>query len=571
MEEPRRLGERYELGEVIGRGGMAEVHIGRDLRLGRTVAVKLLRSDLARDPAFQSRFRREAQSAASLNHPNVAAVYDTGEDDLNGNPVPYIVMEFVDGATLRDMMKSGRKLQPSRALEITDGILAALDYSHRMGIVHRDIKPGNVMVSKAGSVKVMDFGIARALADSAATMTSTSGGVMGTAQYLSPEQARGEQVDARSDLYSTGVVLYELLTGRPPFMGDSPVSVAYQHVRETPEQPSSVDSEVPASSDAIVMRALSKNPSDRYQTAAAMRSDVERALKGQSVAPVAATDETQIIAPLGAPTVTPTAAAAGGGGRRANPAVIVGILLGVLALGALAFLFGRSLFGGGTDVRVPALVGMSQQQAQTELQAKGLKLGNVTTEQSDKPSGTVVNQDPKADVQVKEGSAVDVTLSAGPGQVAVPTVVGLNKDTAVSQLQKADLQLGAITTQDSDKPADEVISSDPAQGSLVEKGTKVNLTVSSGRVGVPNVVGSTEAKARSDLEAAGFNVQSQTVETNSPAPGIVVSQQPPAGTVLPTGRTVTITVAKAKPSPSPTPTPSTSTTPTTSPSASPTG
>ena len=240
---PQQLGGRYEIGELLGRGGMAEVHIGRDSRLGRTVAVKMLRPDLARDPSFQARFRREAHSAASLNHPAVVAVYDTGEDQFAGNPVPYIVMEYVEGSTLRDLLASGSRLVPERALEIVDGVLAALAYSHQQGIVHRDIKPANVMLTAAGEVKVMDFGIARSLDDMSATMTQTSA-VIGTAQYLSPEQARGEQVDARSDLYSTGCLLYELLTGRPPFVGDSPVSVAYQHVREEPVPPSQVDPDV---------------------------------------------------------------------------------------------------------------------------------------------------------------------------------------------------------------------------------------------------------------------------------------------------------------------------------------
>src|SRR5690348_1810986 len=257
MEEPRRLGGRYELGAVLGRGGMAEVYLAHDSRLGRTVAVKTLRADLARDPSFQARFRREAQSAASLNHPTIVAVYDTGETDVHGVAVPYIVMEFVDGTTLRDLLKSGHRFTPERAAEITEGTLTALDYSHRHGIIHRDIKPGNVMLTRAGQVKVMDFGIARAVADSAATMTQTSA-VLGTAQYLSPEQARGEVVDSRSDLYSTGCLLYELLTGRPPFVGDSPVSVAYQHVREMPAPPSSLEPDIPPLVDAVVMKSLQK-------------------------------------------------------------------------------------------------------------------------------------------------------------------------------------------------------------------------------------------------------------------------------------------------------------------------
>ncbi len=283
MTQPRLLGGRYELDGIVGRGGMAEVFRARDIRLDRIVGVKTLRDDLARDQTFQARFRREAQSAASLNHPSIVAVYDTGEDMVGNTPVPYIVMEFVDGRTLRDLLRDDRRLLPERAAEITDGVLRALDYSHRNGIVHRDIKPGNVMLTRAGDVKVMDFGIARAVSDSQMTMTQTAQ-VIGTAQYLSPEQARGERVDARSDLYSTGCLLYELLTGRPPFTGDSPVAIAYQHVKEDPVPPSQVDPEVPDWADAIVLKAMEKDPADRYQSAGEMRNDIQRALSGAPVA-----------------------------------------------------------------------------------------------------------------------------------------------------------------------------------------------------------------------------------------------------------------------------------------------
>ncbi|MDQ3480981.1 MAG: protein kinase, partial [Actinomycetota bacterium] len=276
---------------LLGRGGMAEVRKARDLRLGRPVAIKRLRADLAIDPTFQARFRREAQSAASLNHPTIVAVYDTGEEPANdgsGLMLPYIVMEYVEGRTLRDITREDRKILPQRALEITGSVLDALDYSHRAGIVHRDIKPANVMLTPAGDVKVMDFGIARAIAESSVSMTQTAA-VVGTAQYLSPEQARGEQVDARSDLYSTGCLLYELLTGRPPFVGDSPISVAYQHVREEPQPPSSIDREITPTIDAITLKALSKPVGERYQSATQMRADIDRALEGREVlAPVAA-------------------------------------------------------------------------------------------------------------------------------------------------------------------------------------------------------------------------------------------------------------------------------------------
>src|ERR1700754_852597 len=285
MTQPRLLGGRYELDGVAGRGGMAEGYRARDIRLDRIVAIKTLRSDLARDHTFQARFRREAQSAASLNHPAIVAVYDTGEEpaaDGSGVMQPYIVMEFVAGRTLRDILREGRKILPERALEITSGVLSALDYSHRAGIIHRDIKPGNVMLTPSGDVKVMDFGIARAVSDASSTMTQTAA-VVGTAQYLSPEQARGETVDSRSDVYSTGCLLYELLTGRPPFIGDSPVAVAYQHVREPAQPPSDFDTEITPEMDAIVMKALAKRVEDRYQSAAAMRSDIERYLAGRPV------------------------------------------------------------------------------------------------------------------------------------------------------------------------------------------------------------------------------------------------------------------------------------------------
>ncbi len=284
-EQAALLGNRYHLDRVIGRGGMAEVWRATDTRLGRAVAIKRLRVDLATDPTFQARFRREAQAAAGLNHPNIVSVYDTGEevDTATGVTVPFIVMELVDGHTLKDVLRDDRRILPERALEFTQGVLDALSYSHRAGIIHRDIKPANVMLTPNGTVKVMDFGIARAVADTSATMTQTAA-VIGTAQYLSPEQARGETVDARSDLYSAGCLLYELLVGRPPFVGDSPVSVAYQHVRELPTPPSTLDPEITQAMDAVVMKSLAKDPADRYQSAREMRDDITRLIAGSPVA-----------------------------------------------------------------------------------------------------------------------------------------------------------------------------------------------------------------------------------------------------------------------------------------------
>jgi eukaryotic-like serine/threonine-protein kinase len=288
-EHPRVLGNRYEVGDLLGRGGMAEVYLGRDTRLGRTVAIKVLRLQLAHDPTFQARFRREAQNAAALNHPAIVAVYDTGQEMITagGGPVPYpyIVMEHIEGRTLRDILSEGRPLDVDLALDITAGVLAALEYSHRIGVVHRDIKPANVMLIPSGDVKVMDFGIARALADAESTMTVLqTRGVIGTAQYLSPEQARGELVDTRSDLYSTGCLLFELLTCRPPFVADSPVAVAYQHVREQPPAPSDLASGIPESVDRISLHALAKDREERYQTAAEFRADIEAARAGRQVA-----------------------------------------------------------------------------------------------------------------------------------------------------------------------------------------------------------------------------------------------------------------------------------------------
>src|SRR5438067_2096997 len=387
MTQPRLLGGRYELDGIVGRGGMAEVYRARDIRLDRVVAVKTLREDLARDQTFQARFRREAQSAASLNHPSVVAVYATGEDMMGGTPVPYIVMEFVDGRTLRDLLRDDRRLLPERAAEITDGVLRALDYSHRSGIVHRDIKPGNVMLTRSGEVKVMDFGIARAVSDAQATMTQTAQ-VIGTAQYLSPEQARGERVDARSDLYSTGCLLYELLCRRPPFTGDSPVAIAYQHVTETPVPPSRLDPEIPAWADAIVMKSMAKDPARRYQTAGEMRADIQRGLSGMPVnAPTAGSyQRTQRMGPA-----TMMAAPGGyGGPTSAIPAYQYGPpgegyeevrrgrrwwpwLLGILVVLGVVGLVAYLLLGGGTKTyAVPQVQNLPQGKAVSKVKAAHL-------------------------------------------------------------------------------------------------------------------------------------------------------------------------------------------------------
>ena len=595
-EPGRMLGDRYQIGEVIGRGGMAEVHEGRDLRLGRRVAVKILRPDLARDPSFQARFRREAQSAAALNHPNIVAVYDTGEDTLMGEGetaviVPYIVMEYVDGMTLRQILASGRRLLPERALEISAGVLSALDYAHRHGIVHRDIKPANVMLTRTGDVKVMDFGIARAMNDTnTATMTAAQS-VMGTAQYLSPEQARGEVVDARSDLYSASVLLYELLTGKPPFTGDSPVSIAYQHVSEMPTPPSQVDPGVTPEIDAVVLRALAKSPDDRYQTAAEFRADVERAIAGSPVTaavPMITIDQTQQLTPVAAAGIQqqPTYRGKSKTGRRIGFTIIslvaiVGAILGAVLIAR--FVFGAATVG---KVQVPNLDGLTIEQATNALDEFQLRLGAQTPEVSDRPSGTIIAQQPAAGETLEQNQAVNVTISGGLEQATVPQLVGLTSlDSVRLALSDANLQLGTIKEKASSQPTGYVLAQDPPEGTQVEAGSMISISVSSGQVRVPAVIGVSEAQARSDLVQVGLDAQVVKQSDDTVAPGTVLAQSPLPGTAVDRGTLVTITVAIApeptaeptfepfpsEPAPVPEPVPVPTPTPTPTPTPAPTG
>ena len=567
-EAARRLGDRYEIGQVIGRGGMAEVHEGRDLRLGRRVAVKILRPDLAKDPNFQARFRREAQSAASLNHPNIVAVYDTGEDILEGDGdrpviVPYIVMEYVDGMTLRQLLGSGRKLLPERALEITAGVLSALDYAHRHGIVHRDIKPANVMLTRTGDVKVMDFGIARAVNEAATSMTAASA-VMGTAQYLSPEQARGEVVDARSDLYSTGVLLYELLTGRPPFTGESAVAIAYQHVSEMPNPPSQVDPGVSPDVDAVVLRALAKRTDDRYQSAIEFRADVERAIVG---APVTAalqsvtSESTAVLSPVqaaGAGSARPAYRSRAETRTRGIGFWLVSLIVIIASIAAMV-LIGRFLFGGtgASRVQVPNLDGLTVEQAETTLQEFDLRLGAQTPEVSERPEGRIIAQQPAAGETLEQGQAVNVTISSGLEQATVPQLIGLTSIDAVrTALADAGLELGSIREVDSPQPSEYVLEQDPPEGIQVNTGSRVAITVSTGLIGVPDLIGATEAQARTDLVQAGFVPEVLYQEGDLELAGTVIAQSPQAGGGLDRGATVVITVATAPPPPTPEPEPS---------------
>ena len=562
-ETPVPLGDRYEISGLLGRGGMADVREGRDLRLGRPVAIKQLRADLAADPTFQERFRREAQSAASLNHPSIVAVYDTGEaEDIHGNNIPYIVMELVEGRTLRDVLRDGRKIMPERALSITADILSALDYSHRAGIIHRDIKPANIMLTPAGQVKVMDFGIARAIADSSSAMTQTAA-VIGTAQYLSPEQARGETVDARSDIYSTGCVLYELLTGRPPFVGDSPVSVAYQHVREEATPPSQLNPEVSLEIDHIVAKALAKRVDDRYSSAADMRKDIERVLAGGHVD--APTQATQAIgATAGAPAAAaavPTAADADEEGSSSKKKWWIALAVLLIALiAALGFGYFAGWFESEDDpvaqTAVPAVAGMDEQTATRALDNEGLQVGDVVEEANpDVESGQVIRTEPGEGETVDEGSAVDLVISTGPEQVEVPNLRDYDADSAEKLLADAGFQVERQEN-DNEAAAGTVLNTNPPAGTSLPKGSTVTLIISRGQVAVPNVVGQDRDDAQKTLEDAGFTVNI-TEDANADEPnGRVISQNPGSGTQVSPGAEITITVSTnddddESPSPSP--------------------
>ncbi len=579
---PRVLAGRYEVGELIGRGGMAEVHIGHDARLGRTVAIKILRSDLARDPSFLARFRREAQAAASLNHPAIVAVYDTGEDvhtDTQGASVhvPFIVMEYVEGHTVRDILRDGQAVPIDEAVEITAGVLAALEYSHHAGIVHRDIKPANVMITPTGAVKVMDFGIARAVADSAATMTQTHA-VIGTAQYLSPEQARGETVDARSDLYSTGCLLYELLTGRPPFIGDSPVAVAYQHVREAPATPSAIAPDVPEVLDRITLKALAKERTARYSSAAEFRADLENAVRGGAITapslgvaaaaaglgalaaadmqPTMVESATQVMSPAAPPSPWATAAA-----PAVPPGEVPGedeeeptksrkglmwalIAVAVLAVAAIVtmWLLNRPPAEPET-VTVPTVqAGMTEDEARALFEDVDLEFTPVLEESADVPEGEFVRQDPAGGEDVDPGSEVSVFFSTGPDSVQVPDVTGRSQDEARQLLTDAGLTVGTVNTENSKNvPEGNVTRSEPAANETVAANSAVTLYTSDGRVELGELVGMSRQEAEAAITDLGLNPVVEETESDE-AEGTVLSQQPNAGQV-PQGSDVTIAVA----------------------------
>jgi serine/threonine-protein kinase len=587
MSTPRLLSNRYELGETLGYGGMSEVHKGRDVRLGRDVAVKVLRADLARDPQFQERFRREAQNAAALNHPAIVAVYDTGETKTEYGPLPYIVMEYVDGRTLRDIIKTQGPLSGKRAMEVMADVCAALDFSHRHGIIHRDVKPANVMITKTGAVKVMDFGIARAIHDGQAAVTQTAA-VIGTAQYLSPEQARGEAVDARSDVYAAGCVLFELMTGQPPFTGDSPVAVAYQHVREEPPAPSSVNPQVTPALDSIVLKAMAKGPANRYQSAAEMRADLVRVLSGQrpSAPAVMSAEERTAFMGNGAGARTqvvtgrhrPAPAAeepeydaydyeadeeAERKARRKRALTIAGVVLVCIAVLALAawlttmFLGGNGA-GASNTGNLPNVVNMTQAKAQETLKAAGFNNAPVNyvtcapqPDGSPQPCtkdqiGNVIKQDPVATNNIDKSTAINLTVGKSPDAFSLPDVSGQSQADATAALEKLKLIVSPTTTPETvtdPKLIGKVSSTTPPVGSQVTQGQTITLSIGKApdQVDVPDETGQDFAAAKSNLENLGFKVLQQTQSSTKPK-NQVIGQSPQGGKAAPNS-TITLTTS----------------------------
>lgn len=596
MSAARILSGRYEIKELLGRGGMAEVHAGWDTRLGRRVAIKLLRSDLARDPSFHERIKREAQSAARLNHPGIVGVYDSGEETFTESgggevQVPFIVMEFVEGQTLREVITQHGPLTTQESLDVVAGILAPLDYSHRKGIVHRDIKPANVMLTPEGDIKVMDFGIARALEDTS-SLTQTQS-VVGTAQYLSPEQAKGEVVDARSDLYSTACVLYELLTGRPPFVGDSQLAVAYQHVGETPKAPSELNHNLNPAVDRLVMHALQKDRDARYQDAFTFREDVLCARDGRPMSidseattqvmnqPYAQETATRVmttpaehqpeyVSQTGTEPGIMTSAVATVKEEQPDPErdrkrrglMWTGIAMIVLVLAGLAFwVYQTSKPPEIVTVQLADLSDKSVEEAKTYLQQNNLVAQEEEVADNDIKEGNVVSTDPGPGTEVPEGETVVLKVSTGPEDVKVPDLKGMSEAQARQELEKAGLNAGSNIEENSpDKDKGTVLKSKPKKGSTVKAGSTVDLVLSSGKVEVPDVIGMTKNDACEALEGkkTQLTCEVKEVETKDHPEGEVFEQSLQGGSTADQHSTVTIRVAKAPPpppSPSPEPAP----------------
>jgi len=502
------LAGRYQVGEAIGHGGMADVHLGTDTRLGRQVAIKLLHPDLADDPAFRARFRREAHDAAKMAHPTVVRVFDAGEEavtDADGTErfVPFIVMEFVDGRLLRDIIADGPVPQ-EQAAKIVEQVLIALEYSHRAGVIHRDIKPGNIMVTRSGQVKVMDFGIARAVSDSSSTLAETAQ-VVGTAQYFSPEQAKGETIDARTDLYSTGIVLFELLTGRPPFEGESPVAVAYQHINAEPPMPTRLNPAVAPAFDLVVAKALAKEPSRRYQTAAEFRTDLETAAAGQlPVGRQVKSDDFNAAlfgstaAAQAAQTARQLAADGDGRGTRTQtgPPVIwlwAGIVVLVAIVGAVVywiFTLQPARLTETLTVEIPNVYGMSYDSGSGALKDLGLTVERTEETNDTVAAETIIGTTPEPGTRVDRGFTVTVTVSSGPRKIDIPDVANLPQDQAGTVLTDAGLTIGTVYSVNSGTvAAGLVIETSPKSPVQAARGTAIDLYVSNGLVSVPDVRG----------------------------------------------------------------------------------
>ena len=528
---------------------MAKVFLGTDTVLGRTVAVKVLAPQFADDEGFVMRFRREAQAAASIGHPHIVSVFDTGSDD----GVHFIVMEYVEGRTLAEILAGGGRILPDRAIDIAMDVCRALEAAHAQGVIHRDIKPGNIMLNPRGEVKVTDFGIAR-VTTTADTVAQTAA-ILGTASYLSPEQAQGQPVDGRSDIYSLGCVLYEMVTGRPPFLGDSPVAVASKQVLEQPTPPSRLNPDVTADLDAVILRALAKNPANRYQSAEEMHADLERAKRGLPVqaTPLLAAGTTQVLdRPPAPPTevLSPTEPE-----RRTNWVPIVVTLVLIALLGALLWFLAVNVLNNddqqtGVLVTVPNVVGDKRTQAITELEDAGLEVGTITpvpaADDTQEP-GTVLEQDPAAGDEVERGASVDLTIVEAPDQVAVPNLEGSSVEEAEAALIDLGLEpSGPVEEPSETVDAGSVTRTDPASGEEVEPGSTVTIFVSTGaeQVAVPEVRCQSFGSAQNELSQAGLNgvISSETVEVNTACPlGNKVAEQDPApGTQVDPGTTVTL-------------------------------
>ena len=568
MDEGELLGGRYRLGGVIGRGGMAEVRRAHDETLDRPVAVKILLGHHAENQDFRQRFRAEAHAAASLNHPNIVGVFDTGEHGGR----PFIVMELVEGRSLAETIQAGG-LTEDRALEVCANVCQALQFAHDRNIVHRDIKPGNILLAEDGSVKVADFGIARAI--DANTVTETAA-ILGTAAYLSPEQAQGKPVDARSDVYSLGVVLYELLCGHQPFTGDSPVTVAYQHVQELAPPPRDLDPTVSDQAEAIVMRALAKNPQNRYASATDLREDLLRARTGGRVqAPaVLRRDEAAGAVPAavaaagGIDVLTGDADATGtttddGGGPGRIVAYVLLTILTIVAV-ALAVLFLTGELGGDdpatTQLQVPTVTNQLQETAEEVLDSRGFDMRVSGQEFSDTvPAGYVISQDPSPGTLADQGSTVQVVVSLGDEAVSVPDLAGMDVEEAREALREARLVPRSIIREANDEvPVDEVLRTDPPAGTELAPNTPVDIVVSSGEetVRVANVQLLTDADARFRLEDQGLQVAVVRVFSDTVEEGRVVSQDPEPGSEVPVGSEVTLEISRGPAEPSPEPSPS---------------